>query len=825
MRKLIFSLFFISGVCGLSYEVLWTRYLAIILGGTQISFACVLSVFMLGLATGSFFIGRIMFLGPNPLVVYGALEAGIGIHALIFPIFFRGLEYMVGSVTTLDAKFQVAFASIFIPTLLMGGTLPCISLISRSGRVGRDVGLLYGLNTLGAVIGILLTGFILVEKIGLDTSIRALGLLNIVVGAFAVALSGTARRLFMLREEKRRREFWIPFAIFFAFTSGITSFGYEVAYLRIFELILGSSTYSISIVLVNFILGIAVGSIFWATYFERRDTKTTFAIIQILCAVWVLVSIYLVDRAPWWNAKFSLVFARSETSFPLVLLGRALMCSIFVFPQAFLLGMVFPILTKAIGQKDTISGDIGTLFSVNSLGNMIGAIIGIFVLVDTLGSRNALIVLASINAFLSIVAKPIFTGFLVLLAVLGFFAPRWTPEFLALGAWRITGVKSWEEFKNFRKKRYKVIFFDEDKDGTCAVIASGNELILTVNGKPEATRFGDLRTEVLSGHIGMLLAPRIDNLLMIGLGSGITLGSVLRYPVKSAEVVELLPCVVEAASRYFGKDSGFALKDKRVKLIIDDAQSYIRRTMKSYDIIISEPSNPWMKASSNLFTVEFFKELRKILSEDGVLIQWFHTYEMTEDVLKMVFKTFLEIFPQTWVFAPQSGDLILAGFKGKICAGCLIKRFNFGKDDLSRIRALSPYVIPFAEVFSPSSLSDWLGFELIPVNSRYHPYLEFLAPRALWVGSEVVLSGGYKTLLAKLPKPSPHDLILTSEYFLEVSRELFCRLFISGLEKYKGYKVLLNDFSRLCLPRAVSGKPKFIFKLKDELRNLFPPFQ
>jgi spermidine synthase len=401
-------------------------------------------------------------------------------------------------------------------------------------------------------------------------------------------------------------------------------------------------------------------------------------------------------------------------------------------------------------------------------------------------------------------------------------SPEWDRTLFAIGTFRVKEVQfsSFKEFEKQRKEEYTVLFFGEDTETSCAVVQKAwdenrDELILTVNGKPDATRYGDLRTEVLSGHIGVMLAHNVKKVLIVGLGSGITLGSVLKYPVEKVDLVEISRCVLKAAGEYFAQDNDNALSDSRVKIFLEDGQAFLRSTTEVYDVVISEPSNPWMRGIGNLFSVEFFSDVKKRLRRGGVLIQWFHTYEMTDSVFKMVLRTYLEVFPNTWVFKTQAGDIILAGFKGEInpCLECLKEAFEIEgvREDLKRIELLSPLSVLLTQVLPPSSLALIVDEEDKRVNSKFHPYLEFEAPRAFWLASSIKLPKAERVLFSRFVKKhklKASEFFRGAEYFLApkvASRKLYCYMFVEGIRRLNRsaelckYSGNLDNFFRLCI--------------------------
>ena len=709
-----------SGMSGLIYEVSWVRLLELVFGSTTYAVATVLAVFMGGLALGSYAMGRTIrrFENYHPLGLYAGIEILIALAALAIPYLIQSfapiqhsLLKIVGDsfVATTVLRFAMSGVVLLIPTFLMGATLPLVSeLVARDPRFGRrSIGWLYSANTLGAVFGCALAGLVLFPVLGLTKTQWVAMCLNLLAAYGAWKLSRWSSEELVVNDGADQDDLVGTRLIYNTDTeptlddarsmvgiyaiSGLVSMLYEVAWTRVLVLVLGSSVYAYTIMLMTFLLGIALGA--WAGNRFVRNRCFIFhaaALAQIGIMLTTYLGVHLVEDLPWFYLQAYEFLPASS---------NALMATQFLFAFALMilptigLGAMFPITMLGLPAKEeSAAGMVGWAYASNTLGAIGGSVLGGFFLVPWLGTQKTLLIGVGINAALAAWAishikrgalrrmrKPVAVGLLLTGAAVLVITPVWDPAIMSCGIFRYARKFVGSDHEQFRDRVHEatgeVLSFDEGL--TCAVtVTRGRDLIrLSVNGKPDAsvpsdlpnpfpapgatTSDGDLGTQVLLGQIPLLLAPQRDDVLVIGFGSGVTVGSVLTHAVKKVDVVELESAVIRG-SRFFEHFNRKPLQDPRTHLIVNDARNHLLVTENQYDVIISEPSNPWIPGAANLFTREFFELGKTRLRSDGTFCLWLQMYEIQSDHFEMLLRTFASVFPEVHLFR-QGLDAILVG--------------------------------------------------------------------------------------------------------------------------------------------------------------------
>jgi spermidine synthase len=689
---------------GLVYEVAWIRSLELVFGATTFAVATVLASFMGGLAAGS---GAAGALEPwlrrvHPLRLYAACEAGIAAAALLVPLAFRALvpltrgvfQAFEGSFFAFSLlRFVLCAAVLVVPTALMGATLPILSRFVTSLRgdvAARRVGLLFAINTAGAVAGCAVAGLVLLPAIGLLATQWCAVLLNLVAAAGALVLAREVAAPVADQEPipplEAKAAVSAPRATLvvgaYALSGGVAML-YEVAWNRALVLVIGSSTYSYTTMLTTFLVGLTLGA--WlGTRIVRTPADPLLAIglCQLLAAVTTAIGLFTAGELPYLYVRLAGALDPS----PRALLGvQLLLAAAVMFPPTLGLGAMFPLTIKALGVSDERRAQrlVARAYVWNTLGAIAGALAGGFWLLPCLGSRDLLLLGVYVNAAVALAGvalsrrsdlKPAWRAALlalitVFLGDLSLSAPSWRADLMSSGVFRYVDRYRGLDRDAFRRRVREghgdVLFFEEGLTCTIGVFRTTRSLTLLNNGKPDASvppglaepvpaaarsePLGDLPTQVLVGQLPLLLAPRIDDVMVIGLGSGVTLGSVLRQPVRHVDALELEAAVVRA-SRFFDAHSGAPLGDPRVRMLVNDARNDLLVRDRQYDVIISEPSNPWIPGAASLFTRDFFDIARRRLRPDGVLCQWIQLYEMWPDDVRTILRSFMQVFPavQVW---------------------------------------------------------------------------------------------------------------------------------------------------------------------------------
>jgi predicted membrane-bound spermidine synthase len=801
--RIVMLCLFVSGAAGLVYEVAWSRYLALFLGHTSYAVVAVLVAFMGGLALGNLWLGHFADRTPRPLAVYAWLEIGIGVYALAFPFWYdlcydlfvavgRGLE--PGTATSLALKFAFSLLTVLLPTVLMGGTLPVVTrLLTRSlSELREKIAGLYFVNSAGAVAGTFLADFWWLPAIGLEYTIYAGAAMNLAVGAAAMFVSGWIKEGRMAtvavagwtpaEVDASRSPAVEPDAVRagnqasdaanaeanFAFDppqlrlavigiglSGFVAMLYQIAWTRMLALALGSSTHAFSLMLITFIAGIAVGS--WVIYRWRRlgNPLTAFAWIELALAGAVLVSMFFYELLPYWFVRLARLIANRQEAYPLYEAVQGLICVAVMFVPTVCLGMTLPLVSRVATREAARTGrSVGRVFAVNTLGTVLGAGLTGLWLMPALGLARTFALGVALNALIGLAillagrwrgSKPLVIGVpatvVVAFALGQHFAGVW-PETLNLGLFRQQLVPS--SRREFRETaRSLVTHYHRDGASASVVVQSppGSDLLfLKVNGKTDASTGGDMNTQILSGHLPLLLRPASSDVLVVGIGSGITVGAVTRHPgVQRVDAVEISPEVV-AAARHFRAANHNALEDPRVRVYEEDAKAFLLLTDRRYDVIISEPSNPWMAGVAGVFSLEFYETCRSRLAPDGLMLQWIQLYEFSDAGMDMVLATFSRVFPYVSVWQSLRADLLLVGSTQppNVDLAALAARLAVPavQQDLARVGLDNVPLLLSQEIIAFPNGALVPPFES-RVHSDYFPVLEYLAQRDFFARATV----------------------------------------------------------------------------------------
>ncbi len=760
-RPLVLTCFFISGACGLIYQVAWLRVMGLVFGNTTFAASTVLAGYMAGLGLGALHFGRRIDRGGDPIGVYGLLELGIGGYALLTPLLWKIIE--AGSAgfyrlvqpdffTLSLFRFAVAFLVLFPPTFLMGGTLPVITkaFVKNEAETARGVGLLYALNTLGAVLGTFLCGFYLLYWFGVWQTTVATGLLNMLIfyacGCLAQGCPWTRPPVPAARPFQSPARLSAPrrFLLFLFGVSGAVSMVYEIGWTRVLAVALGSSVYAFSIMLATFLLGIALGSYALSLYARRFGAGLRlFAALELFTALGVFLGLNQFDKLSY---AFVQVYEWAQGSTGLLDLGRFLLCARVMLPPTFCIGALFACFMHVYRQQEGLGGEVGRAYFANTVGTIAGSVLTGFWLIPAFGIQRSLMGAASLNALIGLAAfglyprslniKKIAAGGFLLAGVIssGVCVQPWNKSILtsdtAINPSRVKGLSAGEFVRSMRERQ--LVYYKEGLSANVSVIRLRDDLSLAVNGKTDAST-KDAFTQFLLGHLPLLLNPDAKDVLVIGLGSGSTLAAVAAHPVRQIDAVELEPAVVEG-TRLFKKLNRDVLKDPRVHLIFNDGRNQVLLSPKKYDVMISEPSNPWIAGVANLFSKEHYQNMRGRLNAGGVVCQWLHAYSMSSEDLRMIIATFADVFPHASLWTSYYPDIMLIGTQEPLALD--FKKISAAFSRGQTARDLGVHGIKTPEAFMANY---WLGENEIRrlakgavLNTDNHPRLEFSAPRHLY---------------------------------------------------------------------------------------------
>ena len=715
-------LFLLSGATSLVWETLWSRQLHLIFGTSQFAIATVLCAFMGGLAIGSGVAARFGGEGAPPLIkrlrplqMYAILEALIGAYSLAFPLMlaliepvYLGIAGGVHPVLFGVAQFLLAGGLLLVPAACMGATLPVLTPLVR-GQGASGVGGLYAINTVGAVAGVAMAGFVLLPELGVERT----ALLN---AAGNLLLLGAALLLDRHLEQQKIRDAALAamlppeppvsggpragdlpvtapgLLLAAAAVAGFCSLSMEVAWFRLLGLILGASAYAFSLMLLAFLVGIASGGALGGPLADRLagggtaeggggEISRRWRILAGLVAAQAGVGL-LTWAVMWGYGRLPLVFVQLYFILgrdPDLIWGAKCVISLLIMtPPAFLMGLGFPLLIRA-RSADPDGAAVGALYSANTLGGVAGAFMAGFVLLPTIGVRDTVLLCVSLYllsaAMLLARELPRGTAALAALAALLWLKPPpWDPMVMTTGVYKYVDSldqPTWAQMKIRMIDRYRLLHYQEGLSTVVTVAANkvtGN-IWLANNGKIDASTTADMPTQVLVAHLPFLFLgpaagePPPRDSMLIGLASGITLGAMNLHPeLRTIRVVEIEPSM-PAAAALFRAWNHDALNDPRVRVEGNDGRNQILLTPPaSLDLIVSEPSNPWLTGVANLFTIEYFRLGLSRLREDGVFSQWVQMYGMDQRDLRAVIRTFCEVFPHVRVFATiEDADLVMVG--------------------------------------------------------------------------------------------------------------------------------------------------------------------
>jgi spermidine synthase len=757
----ILFLFALSGAAGLAYETLWLRTLVLTFGSTVLALGTILAAFLGGLAAGSLVIGRATAGVGRPLRLYGRLEIGIGLTALVLPLLFRGAQWLTlalfpgwpeGNALFPIVRFALAFSILLIPTFLMGGTLPAMAryFVQRDDDLGREGGLLYFANTAGAVLGTAGTAFVLLPALGMAATNLVAVACNILVGVAVLAIERKEEAPQAAAAQAVDAEPaapttaggprpWVILALYAA--GGFAALALEVLWTRALVLTLGTTVYAFATMLSTYLLGLAFGGLAGARIAARSAHPARALGVLFGCAgLAVLAGNRLLGDLPlrFLRLQFSLGLDWGSS-----VLVKFLLAFLVMLPATFFLGAAFPLALRAAGGVARDAGAaVGRLYAANTAGSILGSLLAGLTIVPALGIERGLVAMGAIflgvSALFCLAARS-----RLLLPALGIYAaaliasslaPGWDRYLLRSGVYfyaaRYTQI---DEFLKARRD-YTMLSYVEGPEATVAVVDGQKHRYLQINGKTDASTGKDMITQVLSAHLPLLFHDDPKRVLVIGLGSGVTVGSAARHPVASIRCLEISPEVVDAAS-LFAEASGDALNDPRVTMTIGDGRNFLLHTRERFDVVISEPSNPWIAGVGNLFTREFLELVKSRLAPGGVMCQWTNLYDLSERDLAIMLATYREAFPHGAVFLSHLGDLLLIGTDGepRLDFEALLARVGDPKiqADFTRVGIPSIYDLfgTFLGTFDAIAPLVEAG---TPVHTDDRAQLEFSAPRNVY---------------------------------------------------------------------------------------------
>ncbi|HKR09975.1 MAG TPA: fused MFS/spermidine synthase, partial [Gemmatimonadaceae bacterium] len=778
----LYALFFLSGAAGLMYESIWTRYLALLVGHSAYAQILVLTIFLGGMAVGSFLIGRVSERLRNPLIWYAGVEAAVGVLGLLFHPVFR-----VASSAAYDSLFPALVASpgaqsavkwslaavLIVPqSILLGATFPLMSAgilrIWRS-RPGNVLAWLYASNSFGAAVGVLLAGFYLVSRFDFPGTLVFAAALNFIAAAItvrvvrrrrgmppaAVDITPIAESLAAPAIDTR----WILLGA--AFGTAVASFAYEIAWIRMLSLVLGSATHSFELMLSAFILGLALGALFVTRGADRwRDPLRALGLIQCVMGALAVATLPLYMQSFHWISDLIDVFSKTSRGYAGFTIARYGICLVIMLPATFCAGMTLPLITRIL-YRNGREASIGEVYAANTAGSIVGVQLAGLALLPILGLKLLLIAGGALDVviglMLLIVALPPRSSArtytvvgLTIASVLVFVAAgrvRFDRQLLSSGVYRFGGIPAADEFI--------VTFYKDGRTSTVTVKhePDGNQ-ILSTNGKPDASVPGDwldsqgarkrgplrddVSTQVLLPLIAMAHAPRAQAAAVIGQGSGMTSHMLLGSPnLRELSTIEIEPEMIRASTQFLPVNYR-VFTDARAHFVVDDARSYFAGAGRQFDVIVSEPSNPWVSGVAGLFTKEFYARIKQYLTPGGVFAQWMHLYEMNDSLVLSMLAAVQQNFAAYDVYLTDDTDIVVIATNGSgvPAPDWRVVEWPEITDDLAGVTSLTPASLTALHLADSRALSPLVA--TVRANSDFAPILDLRAEKARYLLTDAV---------------------------------------------------------------------------------------
>ena len=816
MTLLLTLIFVFSGAAGLMYESIWTRYLGLFVGHSAYAQIIVLVIFLGGMSLGALAAGRRSQTLREPLLWYAIVEVITGLIGLAFHDVFTATTAAAydsifpslpgGFVLTL-VKWLIAGLLILPQSVLLGATFPLMTagvLRRRTGEPGRMLSQLYFANSLGAAIGVLVAGFYLIEISGLPGTLIVAAVINIVVGLvvfFAIRLMPAEGDTAAVAPVIDATDPAVPapqataiasvrrILLMVSFGTAVASFIYEIAWIRMLSMVLGSATHSFEIMLSAFILGLAVGALWVRRKADTfKDPMRTIGIVQLAMGTLAIATLPLYIQSFHWTESLLGTLQRSEEGYMAYSMSRYAMSLAVMLPATFCAGMTLPLITRMLIASGAGEKAIGDVYGINTLGSIVGVALAGLILMPLLGVKWLLISGAAVDMALGVfllLRRPAVKGswfqtshlvaatatIVVLVAVFTGFDKL----MLSSGVYRNGRVLTPEH--------YQIIYY---KDGRTASVSARRQkdrghLSIATNGKPDAslravwlapqpTERGsevlveDEPTQLLLAMITLAHVPRAKTGAVIGQGSGMSSHMLLGSPhLTELRTIEIEPAMIAGSKRAFYPANKRVFDDPRAHFVIDDAKSYFASAHRKFDIIMSEPSNPWVSGVSGLFTTEFYRRVRSYMTPEGVFGQWLHLYEINDKLVLSVLAALHENFPSYEIFLVSNTDILIVASNRSAVPKPDWSVFQYPavEADIRRFLPITPTALENMRLTNRASLAPLFELSRHP-NSDYFPLLDLGTERTRFLHSEAngfinMNTGRFDLVSAALNRRVPFD--------------------------------------------------------------------
>ena len=795
MIALLTLVFVVSGAAGLIYESIWSRYLSLLVGHSAYAQIIVLVIFLGGMSLGALLVGQRSERLRRPLLWYVGVEAAVGFIGLVFNYVYVDISdaaydtifpALAGGWTLVVVKWLLAALMILPQSILLGTTFPLMSAgatrILRA-RTGRVLGLLYFANSFGAAAGVLVAGFVLLDRVGLPGTLVAAAILNFIsAGLVAFGVWAAGARLHAelrtpviasppnVREAPPAPPTPVALLLVVSFGTAVASFIYEIAWIRMLSLVLGSATHSFELMLSAFILGLALGAFWIRGRADRTDNPLALlGAVQWIMGTLAIATLPLYIESFAWVATLLDTFKQSTAGYRGFLVARYVICLLVMMPATFCAGITLPLITKMLmADGGRVRGEraIGAVYGLNTLGSIAGVLIAGLLLMPLLGLKLLLIAGAVVDIGLGVAlllanaraedadahvvrlmpptsrltALTVVTaGFIALIVI----AVDFDPMRLTSGVYRYAVLP--------RRGDYTIPFYRDGRTATVSIRTMKSGFVtLSTNGKPDASmdefwleprRGGaphplerDIATQVLLPVVTLAHNPGAREVAVIGQGSGMTSHLLLGSPnVKHLATIEIEPEMIKA-SRAFYPANHRVFDDRRATFVLDDAKSYFAASGRRFDLILSEPSNPWVSGVSGLFTTEFYRRVRTHLTDNGVFGQWLHLYELDDTLATTVLAALDQNFSSYEIFFTSNADILIVASNARVLPTPDWRVVDFPglTEDLRRAIPLRPEALEATRLAGRQLLHPYLATQVDP-NSDYHPALDLGAERTRYL--------------------------------------------------------------------------------------------
>ena len=766
-RKFLIILFALSGFSGLIYENIWSYYLKLFLGHAAYAQTLVLAIFMGGMAIGAWLSAKYSSRWSNTLQAYAITEGIIGVFGLVFHGTFEWatdfaystiLPSLGNPIAIITFKLALSTLLILPQSVLLGMTFPLMSAsLIRHSKVssGSTIALLYFINSLGASIGVLVSGFWLVGQVGLPGTILTAALLNILIALFAWLLARPQEDSLQLpvdsfsqAEVTPNSFYWLMLGV--SLLTGTASFIYEISWIRMLSLVLGGSTHSFELMLSAFILGLAFGGL----WIKRRIARIEH-VVRYLGVVQLVMGLFAISTIAFYNRIFEFMQAvvgalgKTDGGYALYNIIGYFVSLGLMFPATFCAGMTLPLLTHALLQRRFGEKSVGHVYAANTVGAIVGVFAATHLGMPLLGLKGLMTVGAALDMAVGLVlfwyirtlegSSRFVYGVVVVVASVGFttFGVQWDLLKMASGVYR-GGL--------FLDPQNSMIRYHKDgKTATVDLVAhTGGLVSIRTNGKSDAAIQMESRKSIATDESTMIFAaafplalhPEAKTVANIGFGSGLTsqvlLGS---SQLERVDTIEIEEAIVEAAKGFRPRVDA-VYTDPRSNVYFDDAKTFFSSHGLKYDIIVSEPSNPWVSGVSSLFTDEFYRMVGSHLNEKGLFVQWFQLYEIDPEIVISVLKALDKNFSNYALYKSAIDDLLIVASNG----GNVSSPTGAPFDSAPIKKELAPYGIHTTEdllmwkVAERKVLLPLIRSFDVPVNSDYFPYLDLHASKTRFLG-------------------------------------------------------------------------------------------